>query len=70
MQKTILQEDYTFFEGVYQVSLPFNLEVQIGKDDPVRLLCCCIGGMDITAMEKTYQQIDKKLVSLRQMLAA
>ena len=57
MQKTNSQRDYTSFEGNYQVFLPFNIEFQIGKDDPVRLLRHCIGGMDITALEKTYQII-------------
>lgn len=57
------------FGGSYQVFLPFNLEFQISKDDPVRLLRHCIGGMDITALEKTYQRIDRNLASPRQMLA-
>ena len=57
------------FGGSYQVFLPFNFEFQIDKDDPVRLLRHCIGGMDITALEKTYQRIDRNLASPRQMLA-
>ena len=69
MQKPNSQKDYTSFEGSYQVFLPFNLEFQIGKDDPVRLLRHCIGGMDITALEKTYQRINRNLASPRQMLA-
>ena len=69
MQKPNSQRDYTSFEGSYQVFLPFNLEFQIDKDDPVRLLRHCIGGMDITALEKTYQRIDRNLASPRQMLA-
>ncbi|MBO5652339.1 MAG: hypothetical protein J5908_12780 [Selenomonas sp.] len=48
MTKPNSQKDYTSFEGSYQVFLPFNLEFQIGKDDLVRLLRHCIGGMDIT----------------------
>ena len=69
MHKLNSQKDYTSFGGSYQVSLPFNLEFQIGKDDPVRLLRHCIGGMDITALEKTYQRINRNLASPRQMLA-
>lgn len=69
MNKPNSQKDYTSFEGSYQVFLPFNLEFQVGKDDPVRLLRHCIGGMDITALEKTYQRIDRNLASPRQMLA-
>ncbi len=69
MQKPNSQKDYTSFEGSYQVFLPFNLEFQIGKDDPVRLLRHCIGGIDITALEKTYQRIERNLASPRQMLA-
>ena len=69
MHKLNSQKDYTSFGGSYQVSLPFNLEFQIGKDDPVRLLRYCIGGMDITSLEKTYQRIDRNLATPRQMLA-
>ena len=69
MTKPNFQKDYTSFEGSYQVFLPFNLEFQVGKDDSVRLLRHCIGGMDITALEKTYQRIDRNLASPRQMLS-
>ena len=68
MQKLNSQKDYMSFGGSYQVFLPFYLEFQIDKDDPVRLLRHCIGGMDITALEKTYQRIDRNLASPRQML--
>ena len=69
MQTLNSQKDYTSFEGSYQVSLPLNFEFQICKDDPVRLLRYCIGGMDITALEKTYQRIDRNLATPRQLLA-
>lgn len=69
MTKPNSQKDYTSFEGSYQVFLPFNLEFQVSKNDSVRLLRHCIGGMDITALEKTYQRIDRNLASPRQMLA-
>ena len=69
MTKPNSQKDYTSFERSYQVFLPFNLEFQVSKDDSVRLLRHCIGGMDITALEKTYQRIDRNLASPRQMLA-
>lgn len=63
------QKDYTSLGGFYQLSLPLNFEFQICKDDPVRLLRYCIGGMDITSLEKTYQRIDRNLATPRQMLA-
>ena len=69
MLKPNSQKDYTSLGGSYQVFLPLNLEFQVSKDDPVRLLRHCIGGMDITALEKTYQRIDRNLASPRQMLA-
>ena len=69
MLKPNSQKDYTSLGGSYQVVLPLNLEFQVSKDDPVRLLRHCIGGMDITALEKTYQRIDRNLASPRQMLA-
>ena len=55
--------------GFFQPCLPLNLEVQIPEDDPVRLLRYCIGGMDISALERTYRRIDRNLASPRQMLA-
>ena len=43
--------------------------MQIPKNDPVRLLRQCIGGMNLTALYRTYGRIDKKLASPRQLLA-
>lgn len=46
-----------------------NFEMQIPEDDSVRLLRYCIGGMDISSLERTYQRIDRNSASPRQMLA-
>ena len=43
--------------------------MQIPEDDSVRLLRYCIGGMDISSLERTYQRIDRNSASPRQMLA-
>ena len=69
MQKPNSQKEYTSLGENYQLFLPLNLEFQVSKDDPVRLLRHCIGGMDIKSLEKTYQRIDRNLASPRQMLA-
>ena len=62
-------QKYTALGGIFQPSLPLNLEIRIPEDDPVRLLRYCIGGMDISALERTYRRIDRNLASPRQMLA-
>ena len=67
--KLILQPDYTAWGETYQPCLPLNFEMQIPKNDPVRLLRQCIGGMNLTALYRTYGRIDKKLASPRQLLA-
>ena len=69
MQKPNSQKEYTSLGENYQLFLPLNLEFQVSKDDPVRLLRHCIGGMDIKSLEETYQRIDRNLASPRQMLA-
>ncbi len=69
MQKPNSQKEYTSLGENYKLFLPLNLEFQVSKDDPVRLLRHCIGGMDIKSLEETYQRIDRNLASPRQMLA-
>ena len=69
MLKPNSQKDYTSLGENYQLFLPLTLEFQVSKDDPVRLLRHCIGGMDMKSLEKTYQRIDRNLASPRQMLA-
>ena len=69
MLKPNSQKDYKSLGENYQLFLPLTLEFQVSKDDPVRLLRHCIGGMDIKSLEKTYHRIDRNLASPRQMLA-
>ena len=68
MEKTITHKDYTTWGASYQLSLPLNIECQIPKDDPVRLLRHFIGGMDLSKLYRTYSRIEKKQASPRQML--
>ena len=68
MRKLILQPDYTAFRSYYQIKLPFEMELMIPADDPVRLLSAFVEGMDLTELYKTYDRVRKNQASPRQML--
>jgi len=62
-------QDYTSLEQPYQLVLPLNIEVQIPKDDPVRLVRYCIGGMDLSALYQNCHHVNRNQASPAQMLA-
>lgn len=64
----ILQPDYTTYRGNYQIKLPWEMEIMIPADDPVRLLSAFVEGMDLSELYATYDRVRKKQVSPRQML--
>ena len=49
--------------------LPLNVEFQIPKDDPVRLVRYCIGGMDFSALYQNCHHVNRNQASPAQMLA-
>ena len=67
--KQITHQDYTTWGTSYQLVLPLNFEIQIPKNDPVRLLRHFIGGMDLSELYSTYSRFEKNQASPRQMLA-
>ena len=68
MQKLILQPDYTTYRRHYQIKLPFETEIMIPANDPVRLLSAFVEGMDLSELYATYDRIRKNQASPRQML--
>ena len=62
------QTDYTTLGSSYQLHLPINIEFQIAKDDPVRLLRYFVEGMDLSKLYHTYSHIEKNQASPRQLL--
>lgn len=68
MQKLILQPNYTTYRGHYQIKLPFETEIMIPANDPVRLLSAFVEGMDLSELYATYDRIRKNQASPRQML--
>jgi transposase len=64
----LTQTDYTTFRSSSQLHLPLNIEFQITKDDPVRLLCYFVEGMDLSELYHTYSHTEKNQVTPRQML--
>ena len=69
MQKpNITQTDYTTLGSFYQLHLPLNIEFQIPKDDPVRLLRYIVEGMDLSELYHTYSHFEKNQASPRQLL--
>lgn len=61
--------DYTSLAQPYQRVLPLNVEVQIPKDDPVRLVRYCIGEMDLSALYQNCHHVNRNQASPAQMLA-
>ena len=69
MQNINSTQDYTSLEQPYQLVLPLNVEFQIPKDDPVRLVRYCIGGMDLSALYQNCHHVNRNQASPAQMLA-
>lgn len=51
----------------YQLKLPFELEVLIPDDDPVRLLSAFVEELELTDLYRSYGKIKKDQVTPRQM---
>lgn len=68
MHKTkIIQKDYSLSSMNYQLKLPFELEVLIPDDDPVRLLSAFVEELELTDLYRSYGKIKKGQVTPRQM---
>ena len=68
MTKNIqIHKDYSLSSFNYQFKLPFEMEVLIPNNDPVRLLSAFVEGMDLTDLYQTYGKIKKDQASPRQL---
>ena len=68
MPKNIyIQKDYSLSSFNYQFKLPFEMEILIRNDDPVRLLSVFVEDMSLTDLYQTYGKIKKEQASPRQM---
>ena len=64
MQSTkIIQKDYSLSSMNYQLKLPFELEVLIPDDDPVRLLSAFVEELELTDLYRSYGKIKKDQVT-------
>ena len=63
-----IQRDYTAFSSSYQLKIPFDLEISIPSDDPVRLVSAFVEEMDLSELYKTYDRIRKNQASPAQMM--
>ena len=52
----LTQEDYTIFDGEYQVCLPINTGIMIPKNDPVRILNAIFERMNWNIFEACYSR--------------
>ena len=50
----IIHKDYTLSSSNYQFKPPFELEILIPNDDPVRLLSVFVEGLKLTDLYQTY----------------
>ena len=64
MQTTkIIQKDYSLSSMNYQLKLPFELEVLIPDDDPVRLLSAFVEELELNDLYRSYGKIKKEQVT-------
>ena len=64
MQSTkIIQKDYSLSSMNYQLKLPFELEVLIPNDDPIRLLSAFVEELELTDLYRSYGKIKKDQVT-------
>ena len=54
-----MQADYTVYETGYQLKLPFETEIFIAKDSPVRLLNAVVERMDISNIMRSYSRMGR-----------
>ena len=62
-----LQKNYTLSEYNYQFKLPFEMEVLIPDDDPVRLLNAFVEELELSDLYQSYGEIRSSQVTPRQM---
>ena len=62
-----LQKNYTLSEYNYQFKLPFEMEVLIPDDDPVRLLNAFVEELELSDLYQSYGKIKSSQVTPRQM---
>ena len=62
-----LQKNYTLSEYNYQFKLPFEMEVLIPDDDPVRLLNAFVEELELADLYQSYGKIKSSQVTPRQM---
>ena len=68
MTKNIqIQKDYSLSSFNYQLKLPFEMEVLIPNNDPVRLLNAFTEELELTDLYRSYGKIKKDQASPRQM---
>ena len=53
------QIDYTAYERAYQLRISLEFDVQIPKDDPVRLLNAAMDMLDYRRVNAAYSQIGR-----------
>ena len=58
-----IQKDYSLSSMNYQLKLPFELEVLIPDDDPVRLLSAFVEELELTDLYRSYGKIKKDQVT-------
>ena len=63
----IIQKNHSLSSMNYQLKLPFELEVLIPDDDPVRLLSAFVEELELTDLYRSYGKIKKDQVTPRQM---
>ena len=68
VKNIITQVDYTAYGDGYQLFLPFDSEINIPKDDQVRLLSAIIERMNLTELFATYSQSGRNEYSPRILL--
>ena len=56
-------KDYSLSSMNYQLKLPFELEVLIPDDDPVRLLSAFVEELELTDLYRSYGKIKKDQVT-------
>jgi transposase len=56
MNKTLPDKNYNELQGSLQVNLPLDVGILIARDDPVRLLLWMLKQLDLSGIEKAYQE--------------
>ena len=67
MPNNIIHKDYTLSSHNYQLKIPFELEIMIPEDDPVRLLSALVEELDLSDLYNTYGKIKNNKATPRQL---